>query len=202
MSFFSQRGISTFWGISIILMEAVVVFFVFYILYFFWIENPTPTSNILIIRAFRGNVISIPASVDTTGWNTYTSVTDDITFKYPAAFGQVVDDIAYGTYEGTVVDLSDSNKAPVFTLKAFSLLPEERGNGASIGEVFTRLTELNPNIYQSYTEEIGSQPAIVYRQIPGDTPQDYIYFMNGTHFFESVFDRTAASILSTVEFSN
>ena len=78
-----KQGITTFWGISIILIEAVVVFFIFYILYFFWIENPTPTSNILIVRAVSRNVVKIPIKVDTADWLTFEDKTNSFEFKSP-----------------------------------------------------------------------------------------------------------------------
>ncbi len=197
MSFFTQRGISTFWGISIILMEVTVVLFVFYILYFFWIENPTPTSNILIIRTFRHNVVEIPRDLDTSTWRTYRSEPLGITFQYPPTYELTVDDIVYGTYEGALVELDDTGVA--FTLRAFPILTED-GKNPEINDVFRRLTSINPSVYQSYDEKVGGRPAVVYRQVPGDPPQDHIYYMNDTYFFESVFNSTSAPILGTVQY--
>ncbi len=199
MGFLRQRGISTFWGISIILMEVTVVLFVFYILYFFWIENPTPTSNILIIRTFRSDVVRIPGSVDTTGWVPFSSDDLGISFYYPSTYSLNEDSIAYGTSEGQLIELTFDGERQ-FSLSAFTLLPSEIEN-ARIDKVFTRLTGINPSVYQSYEEKVNGHPAVVYRQVPGDQPQDHIYFMNDSYFFESVFNTTSAPILSTVRFT-
>ncbi|MFZ6035788.1 MAG: hypothetical protein ACOYUK_01475 [Patescibacteria group bacterium] len=197
MSFFEERGISTFWGISIILMEVVVVFFVFYILYFFWIENPTPTDNILIIRSFRNSIVRIPETVDTTGWLQYQSDETGISFQYPSSDVVSEDTIVYGDAEGRIVELI-SGQDTVFALKAFPLAPDEQSDEVDVAKVFKRLTGVTPNIYQSYTEKIDGMTATVYRQVPGNPPQDHIYFYNQRYFFETIFSSTTAPILATV----
>ena len=199
MSLYYRRSISTFWGISILLMESVVVVFVFYILYFFWIENPTPTSNILIVRTVRGNVLTIPKQVDTTGWIPYTSSDDHFSLMYPSDYQMNKDVIVYGEYPGSVFELSKDG-TQVFSLRIFPLVEEELGKDDVLADVFTRLTSIDPDIFQAYEEDVADSKATVYRQIPGETPQDYIYFLSSNRFFESVFDDVSAKILATLQF--
>lgn len=200
MSSYYRRSISTFWGISILLMESVVVVFVFYILYFFWIENPTPTSNILIVRTVRGNVLTIPKQVDTTGWIPYTSNDDNFSLMYPADYQMNKDVIIYGEYTGNVFELSKDG-TQIFSLRIFPLVGEEIGQDDVLAEVFTRLTSINPEIFQAYDEDVAEVKATVYRQVPGDPPQDFIYFLSSSSFFETVFDNVSADILATFQFA-
>ncbi|MBI5037238.1 MAG: hypothetical protein HZC01_00810 [Candidatus Kerfeldbacteria bacterium] len=198
MNFFAQRGISTFWGISIILMEVTIVLFVFYILYFFWIENPTPTSNILIIKTFRSNVVRIPESVDTSGWQQYTSDELSIAFKYPDDYTLFEDSIAYGVYEGTLIELRAADAADSLSFKAFPLTPGEIEDETPVGKIYQRLTGVSPNIYQSYTEKVADEIATVYRQTSGDPNEDNLFFINANNLFEIEFNEASAQILATV----
>ncbi|MCH7492486.1 hypothetical protein IID19_02725 [Patescibacteria group bacterium] len=199
MSSYYKRSISTFWGISILLMESVVVVFVFYILYFFWIENPTPTSNILIVRTVRGNVLTIPKQVDTTGWIPYTSNDENFSLMYPADYQMSKDIIVYGEYAGNVLELTKDG-TQIFSLRIFPLIGEEVGQDDVLADVFERLTSIDPGIFQAYEEDVADTKATVYRQVPGETPQDYIYFLSSSSFFETVFDNVSADILATFNF--
>ena len=194
MNYPDQKGISTFWGISIILMEVTIVVFVFYILYFFWIENPTPTSNILIMRAFKDRALTIPKAVDTTGWLTYTTSTYGFSLKYPTGYKILEDEIVYGSYEGKVFSLNEQGQES-FSLRFFPVEGDE-----SVSSAFERLTTINPSILQSFEEKVGGQAAIVYRRAPDQTPRDYIYFIGNGYVFESAFDVLAAQIFSTFKF--
>lgn len=203
MTLRNQKGITTFWGISIILMEAVVVFFVFYILYFFWIENPTPTSDILIIRTFnKRNVVDIPVSVDATGWLAYGSSVSNFSLRYPGDLTLTEDDIVYGTSEGNLIEFQRAG-ATVFSVRVFPLTEEEKNDSDTlIPDVFTRIISFDPSVYQSYMRQVDDVEAVVYRQVPGDSSQDFIYFMSADNFFEANFNQTAANILSTFQFTD
>lgn len=192
----NQQGITTFWGISIILIESVIVFFIFYILYFFWIENPTPTSNILIVRAVTKRGITIPKTVNSASWLKYTNSNHGISLKYPIGYVVSDDSIAYGDYEGKVINF-EKDGAGDFSIRFFTVADEE-----SIDEAFERLTGVNPSIYQSFTEEVDDHDAVVYRQQPGETTGDRIYFIGNSNFFELEFNETTAQILTTFQFTN
>jgi len=194
MNIKEQRGVSTFWGISFILMEVTVVVFVFYILYFFWIENPTPTANIYIIKTFKGGTVTIPKDVETTGWLVYSNSSYGFSLKYPTDYKISEDEIVYGLYEGRVFSLSQQDQEN-FSLRFF---PAE-GN-ESVKSAFERLTTINPSVRQSFQEEVGGREAIVYRRAPGQTPSDYIYFIGNGYVFESAFDEFSAQILATFKF--
>lgn len=200
MNIFNRRGVSTFWGISIILMEVVIVFFVFYILYYFWIENPTPTSNILIVRTFRGGVVNIPNSVETSGWTQETVAKPAVTFKYPGSLTMTEDGITYGTFDGRIVELHDGDTL-VFSLRVFPLQTGEQGGEVDLAKVFQRLVGISPSVFQSYPEKVGGHTALVYRQKPGSASGDRIYFSGEGYFFEAGFDQQSANILSTFTFS-
>lgn len=194
MNFHNQKGVSTFWGISIILIEAIIVFFIFYILYFFWIENPTPTSNILIMKAFKEKTLTIPKAVDTTSWLTYSSSLYGLSLKYPAGYSISEDEIAYGQYEGSIISLTEQNQES-FSLRFFSLRGDE-----TIAIALERLTSVDPSIYQHFSEEVADKEAIVYRRAPNQTPRDYIYFIGNNYLFESAFDELSVQILATFQF--
>jgi len=190
----NQQGITTFWGISIILIEAVVVVFVFYILYFFWIENPTPTSDISLVRLVNHQAVTMPSHVDTTGWLTLDRSDYYISVQYPDTWQISDDTITYGTTEGHIISFQD-NKTEKFSLRVFPVKASE-----SIPQALTRLTSIDPAIYQSHTERIDGREAIVYRQRPGRSTDDRIYFIGSGYLFEAPFNATTAPILSTFKF--
>jgi len=194
MDFKNQKGVTTFWGISIILIEAVVVFFVFMILYFFWIENPTPTSRIFFIRAFSKKTIEIPKSVNTDGWILYSTSKYGFSLQYPEGYKISEDVIEYGTYDGLEFNLKKDDAA-TFSMRIFSLEQSE-----IVTTTFLRLTGVNPLIYQNFVEEVGGSEAIVLRMAPGQPSSDFIYFTGNNYFFESGFDELSAQILSTFKF--
>jgi len=184
-----QKGISTFWGISIILIEAVVVFFVFFVLYFFWIENPTPTSRIFLVRALGKKEVSIPKQVDTAEWLTYSSNAYRFSLRYPFGYNFADDEIIYGSYPGREFSLSREG-ASGFSLRFFPVETEE-----TVAEAFQRLSGVDPSIFQSFNEKVAGSEAIVYRRDLGQTPSDYIYFIGSGYLFESPFDEFSAQIL-------
>jgi hypothetical protein len=189
-----QRGITTFWGISIILMVVVVVVFVFYILYFFWIENPVPTSEITIVRAVRHQSVSIPSSVDTSGWETYENASYRISFKYPDPLTINEDEISYGTTPGNlVVLLQDTTEK--FNMRVFPSQAEE-----AVPAAFQRITGIDPSAYQSFTEKLNGEEATIYRQKAGTLNNDRIYFIHGKYFFEAPYNTYSVMILSTFKF--
>jgi len=192
----NQQGITTFWGISIIIIESIVVFFIFYILYFFWIENPMPTSKILIIRAFSKKEITIPKQVETTGWFKYSSQVYGFTFQYPEGYQIAEDTITYGDSSGQMIDLEKDGDS-FFSLRIFKIQAEE-----TMAEAFERLTGVNPTIYQSFTEKVDNREAIVYRQQPGEAAGDHIYFINDNYLYESAFDAFSSQILATFQFTD
>ncbi len=190
----SRIRVRTFWGVSIILIEAVVVIFVFYILYFFWIENPTPTSNILIVKAFQKQSVQIPESVNTHGWQEYLDGQYGYSFMYPAGYIPVQDEIAYGDNSGELIMLQRDGEEN-FSLRIFQSPGDE-----TVPEAFQRLTNIDPVIYQSYSETVDSQKATIYRQKPGESSGDMIYFKANEYFFEASFNTFSAEILSTFKF--
>lgn len=194
MSFKNQQGVTTFWGISIILIESVVVFFIFYILYFFWIENPTPTSNILIIRAFAKRAVVIPKSVDTADWLEYINNSYNFSIQYPADYQVTEDEIIYGNYDGKIISLTKENTND-FSMRIFKVKEEE-----AVADSFERLTGVSPSIYQSFSEKVNGHQAVVYRQKPGDSSGDQIYFVGNNYLFESAFDEFSIQILATFRF--
>ena len=191
---YSGLRVRTFWGISILLIEAVVVFFVFYFLYFFWIENPTPTSNIFIVKAFQKKSIEIPESVNTNGWQEYSDGRYGYSFMYPAGYTTAQDEIAYGDSPGKLIMLQRDG-GEYFSLRIFDAAEKE-----TIPEVFQRLTNINPSIYQFYSETVDSEKAVVYRQRPGESSGDMIYFIANDYFFEAPFNTFSTEILSTFKF--
>ena len=190
----NQQGITTFWGISIILMESVVVLFIFYILYFFWIENPTPTSNILIIRTFTKKGVTIPKSVDTADWLKYINNSYNFSIQYPADYQIAEGEITYGNYDGKIISLTKGD-VDNFSVRIFKVREEE-----SVADTFERLTGVSSSIYQSFSEKVDDHRAIVYRQKPGDASGDRIYFMGNNYLFESAFDQFSIQILATFKF--
>jgi len=190
----NQQGITTFWGIFIILMESVIVVFIFYILYFFWIENPTPTSNILIIRTFTKKAVTIPKSVDTADWLKYINNSYGFSIQYPSDYQATEDEIIYGDYDGKIISLTKGD-IDDFSVRIFKIKEEE-----SVADSFERLTGVSPSIYQSFSEKVDDHDAIVYRQEPGDAAGDRIYFMGNNYLFESAFDQFSIQILATFEF--
>ena len=196
MSIKDQRGITTFWGISIILMEAVVVFFVFYTLYFFWIENPTPTSNILIMKVFKpGSSIDIPDEVDTDGWLSYQNNSYNFSLKYPTGYDISEDSLMYGEYEGKSISFNKPSEDS-FGIRIFKVMEEEK-----IADTYERLTGVDPSIYQHVVMEVAGIEAAMYRTAPGDLVQDKIYFVNDGSLFEVSYHDFAAQILSTFKFN-
>lgn len=190
----NQKGITTFWGISIILMESVIVLFIFYILYFFWIENPTPTSNILIIRAFTKKAVTIPKSVDTADWLKYINSSYGFSIQYPADYQVAEDEIIYGNYDGKIISLTKGD-IDDFSVRIFKVKEEE-----SVADSFERLTGVSPAIYQSFSEKVDDHEAVVYRQQPGEASGDRIYFVGNNYLFESAFDQFSIQILATFRF--
>ncbi len=191
----NQKGISTFWGISLVVIEAMVVFFVFYLLYFFWIENPTPTSNILIVRAFqKESTLEIPTSVNTEGWQYYIDEERGFSFRYPDGYTSATDEIVYNTYAGSMVSLRKENR-DAFSLRFFSVNGEE-----DVDQAFERITGIRPVVFQSFQEEVSDTKAVVYRQAPGEPVKDRIYFIANGYFFESAFDELSTLILATFKF--
>ncbi len=189
-----NRKISTFWGISIIIIESVIVFFIFYILYFFWIENPTPTDNILIVRALSNRGLVIPANVNTADWLTYNNEDYNFSFKYPASYDLTNDEIAYGENEGELINLNDTDTTD-FYVRVFPIQPEE-----TISSAYLRLTGVNPEAYQFFTEKISGAEAVVYRKLPGDPIGDEIYFISGQYLYEAPFNKNSVNFLSTFKF--
>lgn len=194
MIFRDQKGITTFWGISIILMESVVVLFVFYILYFFWIENPTPTSNILIVKVFNDQSLSIPKDVDTTGWQIYKNESYGFTLMYPAGYSVSGDEILYNDYQGSLVSL-DQAGAPNFSLRLFPIQDNE-----SISLAYERLSNIDASIYQSFNIKIDGTEAVVYRMAPGEEDKDTAYFISNDYLFEVAYNADTVPILSTFKF--
>ncbi len=190
----NQQGITTFWGISIILMVCVVVVFVFYFLYFFWIENPTPTSEITIVRAVRHQSVSIPSSVDTTGWLVYENSSFPMSFKYPATYKVNEDEVIYGTTSGTMISLMEGT-VERFNLRIFPAKTEE-----AVPAAFQRITGIDPSSYQSFMEKIDGTEAVIYRQKAGTLNNDRIYFINGKYFYEAPYNASTVSVLSTFKF--
>lgn len=186
-----QRGITTFWGISIILMEVVVVIFVFYILYYFWIENPVPTSEITLIRAVRHQAVSIPHDVAQTDWLTYENPTYAVSFRYPDTYTLSEDDIYYDTNAGHLITLREG------TAERFSLRIFAAGTDESITDTLKRLTHIDPSIYQSFNEKVGGQAATIYRQKPGTADNDQIYFLHHGYLFQAPFNAVTVDVLST-----
>ena len=187
----NQRGITTFWGISIILMVVTVVLFVFYILYFFWIENPVPTSEIILVRAVRHQSVSIPSSVDTTGWLKLDDATNQISFQYPATQVIHTDEITYGTTSGTMISLLQDTTEQ-FNLRIFPATADE-----TVADAFQRITGIDPSAYQSFAEKLGGEAAVIYRQKAGTLNNDRIYFIHAGYFFEAPYSAATVDILST-----
>lgn len=190
----NQRGLTTFWGISIILMVSLVIIFVFYILYFFWIENPVPTSEITIVRAVRHQSVSIPSKVDTTGWLTFENSGYGVRFQFPVTLAPSEDDIIYGSTSGRIVSLRDAT-GEQFSLRVFMAKADE-----TIPTAFQRITGIDPSAYQSFNEEVGDEEAIIYRQKAGTLNNDRIYFIHGKYFYEVPFSTSTVNILSTFKF--
>ncbi|MFH1207871.1 MAG: hypothetical protein V1668_04755 [Patescibacteria group bacterium] len=186
-----QRGITTFWGISIILMVVTVVVFVFYILYFFWIENPVPTSEIFIIRAVKHQSVSIPSSVNATGWQAFENGSYRISFKYPGTLTVHEDEITYGTTAGNMLSLLQDT-VEEFNLRIFPVKADE-----TVAIAFERITGIDPSAYQSFTEKLGGEEAAVYRQQPGTSQNDRIYFIHAGYIFEAPYNASTVNILST-----
>ncbi|MDD5040317.1 MAG: hypothetical protein PHY34_04170 [Patescibacteria group bacterium] len=195
MSIRNQAGVTTFWGISIILMEVVIVFFVFYILYFFWLENPTPTSNILIVRVFqRGEVVKIPSTVNSAAWSQYEQP-GFFTVQYPAEYSVSEDSITYGSTTGSMVVFTRQDNMEAFSIRYFGINEDEE-----IGEAYERLTGIHPGIYQSYTEKVDTADAIIYRLQAGTASNDHIFFLGKGNLFEVPFTTTTAEVLTTFRF--
>jgi len=194
MKFSNQKGLTTFWGISIVLIEAVIVFFIFYILYFFWIENPTPTSNILIVRAVTKEGVAIPNSIDTATWTQYVDEENGFNLQFPLAYQKKSEKITYGTNEGDMITLEEEGGS-YFQITIFSVEEDEE-----IDEAYERLTSIKPTIYQSFEEEVDNHDAIVYRQSPGEAKGDRIFFIGNNKLFETKFNKFNARILATFTF--
>jgi len=186
-----QRGVTTFWGISIILMVVTVVVFVFYILYFFWIENPVPTSQILIVRAVQHKAVSIPSNAAAADWLTYENPAYHVSFQYPDQYQVSEDDIYYDTNAGHLITLRDGT-AEQFNLRIFAV-----GSDEDIASALKRLTNIDPSIYQSFTEKVGGQEAVIYRQKPGTPDNDQIYFIHEGYLFQATYNVNTVKILST-----
>ncbi|MFA6098757.1 MAG: hypothetical protein WCV50_03205 [Patescibacteria group bacterium] len=193
-SIHSQQGFSTFWGVSVILIETIVVVFVFYFLYFFWIENPTPTSNILIVKAFSKRSLDIPKNVDTAGWKKYSDPNLGLTLSYPSDYKLTQEAIFYTQYQGLVISF-DSGERHIFSIKVFSLQ-----SGEDLAAAFERLTGVNPNIYQTYAEKVGGRQATVYRQKPGSSDNDQIYFIDNGNLYEADYSSSSVPVLATWQF--
>lgn len=170
------------------------MFFVFYVLYFFWIENPTPTSNILLVRVFRDDAINIPEQVDTTGWLQYTNSSLGFSMQYPAGYRVTEEQIVYGEYEGKLLDFQQTG-AQTLSLRAFPAVDNE-----TIAQAYERLTGVSPDVYQSFTEEVADTDALVYRLTPGINTNDSIYFIGNSYLFEMPYNQTAAKVLATFNF--
>lgn len=189
-----EQGISTFRGISIILMEVVVVVFVFYFLYYFWIENPVPTDNILVVRTFHNTAVTIPSTVDISGWLEYTSDTYGFSLHYPVGYQVAEDKITYGSSDGHIISLV-KNDAEAFWLHIFP-----RQDAETIAQVFQRLTTVDPTVYQSFNQRVSGAEAVAYRLTPGQVTQDHVYFIGNNYFFESPLNAFSAPILGTLTF--
>ena len=190
----NQQGVSTFWGVSIILIEAAAVFFVFYFLYFFWIENPLPTEYISVVGPFDRSAVKLPISVQTSGWLKYQNVTFGFSLQYPADYKISEDEIVYGNNAGHIFGLSRQGQE-TFWLRIFS-----SQNDDSIAAAYERLTGINPSTYQSFSRKIGGIEAMAYRIAPGNKPQDHLVFIGNKYFFEAPLDNNTAPILSTFKF--
>lgn len=190
-----QRGVTTFWGISVILMEVVVVLFVFYILYFFWIENPTPTDDIVIVKLFRRSGVSIQPQAGPVEWQTYQNITYSIALRYPAGYTVKEGPIDYNAVAGHVFSLMSGDREQ-FWLRIFPRLPSDD----DIATAYQRLTNINPSVYQTYKQRVSGGEAIAYRVAPGQAPQDHVYFMSSDYFFEAPMDAQSAQILGTLLF--
>ncbi len=190
----TKRKITTFWGISILLIESVIVVFVFYFLYFFWIENPTPTDNILIVRALSNRGVVLPKNVDTANWLTYNNNDYNFSFKYPSTHDLTNDEIAYGENEGEIINLNEADTTD-FYIHVFPIQPKE-----VISEVYLRLTGVDPEAYQFFSEKISGVDAIVYRKLPGDPVGDEIYFINDGYLYEAPFNKDSVNFLATFKF--
>jgi len=191
----NQAGITTFWGISLILMMSIVVFFIFYVLYFFWIENPLPTSNILLIRTFAKQTLTVPDQLDTAGWIQYSDNSIGYNLKYPDNWVLANDQISYGAYDGKVFSLSNNNQE-AFAMNIFNLEVGEDWVAA-----FRRLTGVDSTVYQSYQMEIKLANGIVLRLRTGRASSDRLYFTGNGYLFEVPLDQTAVNILSTFYFT-
>ncbi|MDP2684128.1 MAG: hypothetical protein Q8P20_03655 [bacterium] len=192
---YNQQGVTkirTFWGISILLIESVIVIFVFYFLYFFWIENPTPTSNILIVSALSKKSVTIPDSVDTNGWLIYSNSDYGFSIKYPGGYVIVDDEIFYGENQGKLINFKQANNIQ-FNLSIFGSIPEEK-----INEAYERITGISPDAYQFFPQKIDDQDAIVYRLMPGEKSGDKIYFIANGYFFEAPFNTITVNLLATM----
>jgi len=191
----NQQGttkIRTFWGISIILIECTIVIFVFYFLYFFWIENPTPTSNILIVRAISKKSVSIPSEVNADGWLIYSNSDYGLSIKHPSDYKIKQDDIYYGDEQGILINFEKDNN-PEFYFRIF-----ESGANENIAEAYQRLTGISPAAYQSFVQEVGGKEAVVYRVIPGEISGDQIFFIANGYFFEAPFNQGTVNMLATL----
>lgn len=192
---YNQQGVTkirTFWGISIILIECTIVIFVFYFLYFFWIENPTPTSNILIVRAITKRSVVIPETVDTTGWLIYSNSDYGFSIKYPSDYKINEEEIFYGDNSGQLINFQMANN-PQFYLRIFESLPKE-----TINEAYKRLTGILPTTYQSFSQTVDDKEAMVFRIIPGDVTGDKIFFIGNGYFFEAPFTSSTVNLLATM----
>ncbi len=192
---YNQQGatrIRTFWGISIILIECTIVIFVFYFLYFFWIENPTPTSNILIVRAITKKSVVIPTIVDTTGWLIYSNSDYGFSIKYPSDYTISNDEIYYGENQGKIINFEMDNNSQ-FNLTIFGSLPDE-----TLAEAYERLTGILPTTYQSFPQVVDDKDAMVYRLVPGDITGDKIFFIGNGYFFEAPFTSDTVNLLATM----
>jgi len=191
----NQQGITkirTFWGISIILIECTIVIFVFYFLYFFWIENPTPTSNILVVRAISKQSVTVPTTVDTSDWLIYSNSDYGFSIKYPSDYEVTDDDIYYGDNQGMLINFNMVN-IPQFYLRIFESISDE-----TLDQAYERLTGISPSAYQFFTEKIDDTDAVVYRIIPGDKSGDKIFFIANGYFFEAPFTSTTVDMLATM----
>lgn len=189
-----KREISTFWAISTIIILSMVVVFIFYFLYFFWIENPTPTSNILVVRAFQKRAVVIPGSVDTEDLISYADFENRFKVYLPSGYSIEYDEIFYGETEGTVVTFlkegSDS-----FVMRIFDALQDE-----SIKDSFYRIASVDLSSLQWFREEIDGHEAVVYRLKPGDPSGDQLYFIWNSLLFEVPFNKSTVQVLATFEF--
>jgi hypothetical protein len=192
----NQQGITTFWGISIIFMEVVVVLFVFYILYFFWIENPTPTDDIVIVKLFRRPTVSISSiQQPPSDWSTYQNVTFSFALRYPSSYKIKEGEIDYNAAKGHVFSLLKDGQEK-FWLRIFPCQPSDK----TIAAAYQRLTNIDPTVYQAYPQRVSGGEAIVYRLAPGAKPRDHVFFMSSDYFFEAPLDTLSAQILGTFIF--